>query len=170
MTRISVRCTQPPQHHGDEPVSPWEPWRELRSTAFCEGPGEAVVPSFEAWEMPRSYRVRARVPGLAHNDVSIAIAGARLIISGIAPQRGAGRGASFRRSYLLPSAADGCSARAGLRAGVLSIVVPKALATRPEAECRLVGCSSPGAARCPVAERVALNVVALNVVALNVSR
>jgi HSP20 family molecular chaperone IbpA len=160
MPMIPIRCTQPPpppQLHDHEAACPWEPWRELRSTSFCEGPAGAQMPSFEARETLRSYRVRARLPGVAPNDLSIAIAGARLIISGITPQRGAGRGASFRRSYLLPSAADACSARAGLRSGVLSVVVPKVLAQQPSVECDLVGCSSPGAARCPIAERIALN-------------
>lgn len=124
MTTIPVRFIQPLVPEAGGAVGPWEPQRELRVTAFSEGAG-GVVPEFEAWETPRAYRLRALLPGVSHGDLTIAIAWPRLIITGSTPQRGAGRGASFRRSYLLPGAADAAHARAGLRAGVLSIVVPK---------------------------------------------
>lgn len=98
-------------------------------------------PATNLYDTGDHLELRAEVPGLEKDDINIKIQGNYLEISGIrksdAPEgyrshrieRGT---ASFSRSFTLPSDVDADKAKASLKNGVLTLILPKAEAAKPK--------------------------------------
>ncbi len=102
-------------------------WPETRTTAF--------LPAFEIKETKDAYLFKADVPGVKETDVEVTLTGNRLTVSGhreeereeqhdtyYACERSYG---SFSRSFTLPEGANGDQVHAEMKAGVLTVAVPK---------------------------------------------
>jgi HSP20 family protein len=98
-------------------------------------------PVFDLSEGQDSYRVLADLPGVHRADLDITWADGRLTITGSRPPPTDRPGAayhvsersygSFNRAFVFPSDADGDRVRATLEAGVLRLIVPKRIESRP---------------------------------------
>jgi len=113
----------------------WDPFQEIRRVAVPELPAYTFVPAFEVRETKDSYVFKADLPGIKEQDLAITLTGERLTITGkreaevqekgdtwYAYERGYG---TFTRSFTLPSGANGEQAKAELKDGVLTLVLPK---------------------------------------------
>jgi len=114
----------------------WDPFREMAPILTGEIP--AYSPAFEVKETKESFVFKADVPGVKGQDLEVTTAGNRLTVSGkresekeekednyYAFERSYG---SFTRSFTLPEQADTAHIHAELKAGELTIVVPKTAA------------------------------------------
>ena len=100
------------------------------------------APSMDVTETENSLIVKAEVPGLAKNDIEVAVTGDTLTISGEKKdERKQTKGnyrmverryGSFRRSVTLPPGVDADKTQAEFKNGVLTITVPKTEETRPK--------------------------------------
>lgn len=126
----------------------WDPYREL-DTAF--GSTErGFAPTFEVSETKDAYVFRADMPGVKESDLEISLTGNRLSISGHREQERHEQGdtfyasersyGSFTRSFTLPEGIDGDNVSADLKAGVLTLSVPK----KPEVQPRKVSVNAGG--------------------------
>lgn len=98
-------------------------------------------PPLELWADDASVLVRALVPGLAAEDLSLELEEDRLTLAGRTgglPHESAGRverrerpAGEFRRTLTLPYRADPAGIRAELANGVLEVRVPRAPEDRP---------------------------------------
>ncbi|HEX7836779.1 MAG TPA: Hsp20/alpha crystallin family protein [Kofleriaceae bacterium] len=101
----------------------------------------AFVPAFEVKETHEAFVLRADVPGVADNDLDIAVHNNVLTVSGSrqAEERKEGESyalherqyGSFSRSFSLPDTADGDRVEAKLDAGVLTLTIFKKVEARP---------------------------------------
>jgi HSP20 family protein len=101
----------------------------------------AFVPSFEVKETTDAFVVKADVPGVAENDLDIAVHNSVLTISGTrhAEERKEGDSyalyerqyGSFTRSFSLPDTADGERVEAKLDSGVLTLTIWKREQAKP---------------------------------------
>jgi HSP20 family protein len=128
----------------------WDPFAEMVPAQIEQQLGQ-FAPSFEIKETRDAYQFKADLPGVADEDLEIALAGNRLTVSGrreaeqvsddsdrfYAYERTYG---SFSRSFTLPEEIDPESVTASLDNGVLTIMLPK----KPEAQPRKI---SVGAAQ-----------------------
>ena len=120
----------------------WDPFREM--TPFFETAPELefrFVPSFDVKETKEAYVFKADLPGIAEKDIEVSLSGNRLTVSGkreeekkeedevyFTWERSYG---SFTRSFTLPEGIDPDHVEADLKGGVLTIVAPKKLETKP---------------------------------------
>jgi HSP20 family protein len=111
----------------------WDPFREMTPIFSGEGPG--YEPAFEVKETKDSFVFKADVPGVKEQDLEVTSTGNRLTLSGkresekeekeenyYTYERSYG---SFTRSFTLPEQADIVHVHAELKAGELTIVIPK---------------------------------------------
>jgi HSP20 family protein len=140
MSRITVQRQE--SHRIAAPLTrePWLP--EIAGADPFEGAGSEPVtdfrgsftPPFEIQETPGAYLFTADVPGVQSRNLSVTVAANRLIVGGVrhAPppgddryftcERSYGR---FARSFALPADGDLERVTAELKAGVLTVTVPK---------------------------------------------
>lgn len=97
-------------------------------------PPGAWAPAVDAVETPEAYRFYAELPGVAREDIRLAVDGRRLELSGrrrlpreeeagfLRLERAYG---SFRRSFELAEPLDGAAVEARYERGVLAVTVPK---------------------------------------------
>lgn len=102
--------------------------------------GERSLPAVNLWDAGEQLRAEVEVPGLAMNDLEIFVNDNELTIKG---RRGFKQGdnarylrrerwvGEFARTLALPADVDAEKVEATLKAGVLSIVLPKAAAAQP---------------------------------------
>ena len=111
----------------------WDPFREITPLLPVGVPGFA--PAFEVKEAKDSYVFKADLPGVKEADLEVNVAGSRLTVSGkreaekeekddtyYTYERSYG---SFTRTFTLPAEVDTAHVKAELKAGELTIVVPK---------------------------------------------
>ncbi|MGQ9545607.1 MAG: Hsp20/alpha crystallin family protein [Dehalococcoidia bacterium] len=139
-------------------IERWQPFRELVSlreamdrlfedsfvhpSRFFGTLGEAAMPAIDAYQTPNEVVVKASLPGLKPEDVSIDITGETLTIKGehkaeeeikkedyLYQER---RYGAFSRTIALPSGLKADKAEATMEDGVLTITVPKAEEVKPK--------------------------------------
>jgi HSP20 family protein len=114
----------------------WDPFHEMAPVFTGEGP--TYEPAFEVKETKDAFVFKADVPGVKEQDLEVTTTGNRLTVAGkresqkeekeenyYAYERTYG---TFTRSFTLPEQADTGSVHADLKAGELTIVIPKAAA------------------------------------------
>jgi HSP20 family protein len=119
----------------------WDPFRGENSLLSRGG---EFVPRFDVKEGKNTYVVRADLPGVKDDDVDVSVNGNLLTISGkrddehredgdqyYSVERSYG---TFSRSFAMPDGIDGEGITAELKAGVLTVQIPK----RPEAQPRKI--------------------------------
>jgi HSP20 family protein len=117
----------------------WDPFAEMESLMPSV---RGFVPEMEVRETKDGYVIRADLPGVKEDDVTIDITGRRLMISGRreeehrdenerywAYERSYG---SFSRSFTLPEGIDPDRIDANLNSGVLEVLIPKSKAEEPK--------------------------------------
>jgi HSP20 family protein len=128
----------------------WDPFREM--LPFSPAAEGGFIPHFDVRESKDAYTFKADMPGVKESDLEISFTGNRLTVSGkreaehrdeqdtyYAYERSYG---TFTRAFTLPDGADPEHARAELKEGVLTLVVPK----RPELQPRKITVGArPGA-------------------------
>lgn len=124
----------------------WDPLRELNPAASpARG---SFAPAFEVKETKDSFVIRADVPGVKDSDLDIKVVDDRLLVAG---KREAEKAAeserfhtyertfgAFSRSFVLPEGVNGDAVTADLKAGVLTLTLPKL----PERQPRKIAVSS----------------------------
>jgi HSP20 family protein len=111
----------------------WDPFAEMFPTGRWEV--TAFAPRFEVKETKDAYVFKADLPGVEEKDLDITLTGNRITVSGTreaeerkesetyyAFERSYG---SFSRAFTLPEGADVEHCEADLKAGVLTLSVPK---------------------------------------------
>jgi len=114
----------------------------LRPSRFLSVFGEAATPALDVYQTPNEVVVKAAVPGLKPEDLTIDITGETLTIKGehkaqeevkkedyLYQER---RYGAFSRSVLLPSGLKPDKAEATIEDGVLTITIPKAEEVKPK--------------------------------------
>jgi HSP20 family protein len=120
---------------------PCDPLRDLRAwqerlERLAAQRGSAWDPPMDVYETPARYVVTAELPGLAREQVEIAVQDNRLTIRGVRPAAGAESAAShyhqierahgsFERTFEFVDAVDQDAINADLRHGVLTVTLPK---------------------------------------------
>ncbi|MDI1482267.1 Hsp20/alpha crystallin family protein [Polyangium sp. y55x31] len=117
----------------------WDPFAEMESWL---PQGRAFMPDMEVRETRDGYLIRADLPGLKEDDVSIDVSGRRLTISGKREEEQRDEGerywayersyGSFSRSFTLPEGIDPDRIDANLSNGVLEVLIPKSKAEEPK--------------------------------------
>ena len=105
--------------------------------------GEVTIPALDVYQTPNEVVVKATMPGLKPQDVSIDITGETLTIKGeskaeeevkkedyLYQER---RYGSFSRSVVLPGGLKTDKAEATMEDGVLTLTIPKAEEVKPKA-------------------------------------
>jgi HSP20 family protein len=109
-------------------------WHLGLSTAPLDG--QDWAPSLDVWEEPDSYTLRAELPGMGPEDISVEILGNLLTIRGFKPAiqkpaekarqlRSECRYGSFNRKMELPAPVDEGSVQASCKNGVLEVRIAK---------------------------------------------
>jgi len=114
----------------------------VRPSRFISAFGEAAAPALDVYQTPNEVVVKAAVPGLKPEDVSIDITGETLTIKGetkaeqeikkedyLYQER---RYGAFYRSVVLPSGLKPDKAEATMEDGVLTLTIPKAEEVKPK--------------------------------------
>ena len=123
-----------------DPLRDLRAWQERLERLAVQG-GSAWDPRMDVFETPARYVVTAEVPGLARDQIDLAVQDNRLSIRGVRPpaapetasrhyhqvERGHG---SFQRTFEFLDAVDRDGITADLRDGVLTVTLPK-IATAP---------------------------------------
>lgn len=117
----------------------WDPFRAMRMPAIPEA---TFVPAFEVKETKDGFLFKADVPGVKEADLEVQLQGERLIISGkresevtdksetyYAYERSYG---TFQRVFTLPQGVDVEHARAELKEGVLTVLLPRTAEAAPK--------------------------------------
>lgn len=110
----------------------WDPFREI---APLVPPLGTFSPAFEVKETKDAFVFKADLPGVKEADVEVTVAGNRVTVSGkreaekeekndtyYAYERSYG---SFSRTFTLPADTDAAHVKAELKAGELTIAIPK---------------------------------------------
>jgi HSP20 family protein len=118
----------------------WEPWREPEAMLGMR----TFVPDFDIKETKEAYILKADLPGVREEELTVTVAGNRLTVGGKREAEEKRQGeqyyitermyGTFTRAFTLPEGADGDRVQAELKEGVLTLVVPK----RPEEKTRQV--------------------------------
>lgn len=118
----------------------WDPFAEME--AFLPSPVRAFVPDMEVRETKDGFVIRADLPGVGEDDISIDVSGRRLTITGKREEEQRDEGerywtyersyGSFTRSFTLPEGIDPDRIDANLSNGVLQVLIPKAKAEEPK--------------------------------------
>jgi HSP20 family protein len=100
------------------------------------GHGSLYVPDFDIKETPEAFVLKADVPGVSAEEISVELAKDRLVVSGHREQEKSKKGetfyayerayGSFSRSFSLPEGANPEKIDAELGNGVLTITIAKA--------------------------------------------
>jgi HSP20 family protein len=119
----------------------WDPFQEM-APLFNNEPTYSFSPAFEVKETKEAYLFKADVPGVKEQDIEVTMTGNRLTISGnrneekeektetyYSCERKYG---TFSRSYTLPEGSDFEHIHADLKAGVLTVAVPKLPEVQPK--------------------------------------
>jgi HSP20 family protein len=117
----------------------WDPFAEL---ARAQGATAVTfTPAFEVKETKEAYLFKGDLPGIKEGEVELSFSGNRLNIVGKREAEKKEQGetyysyersyGSFLRSFTLPNGADAEHARAELKDGVLTVVIPKSPAAQP---------------------------------------
>ena len=131
---------------------PCDPLRDLRAwqerlERLAAQHGSAWDPPMDVYETPARYIVTAELPGLARDQIEIAVQDSRLTIRGVRPAAGPETATrhyhqverahgSFQRTFEFVDAVDENAISADLRHGVLTITLPK-LTTAPRKPLRI---------------------------------
>lgn len=130
----------------------WDPFREMAPTfpSFPALASSTFNPSFEVTENKDAYLFKADVPGVKQEDIEITTTGNRLQISGKRDSEQETKNetvytyerqyGSFTRAFTLPDGADLEHAKSELKAGVLTLVIPK----QPGAQAKKIAISTSG--------------------------
>jgi HSP20 family protein len=133
----------------------WEPFRETVSLrdwmdralqASWAGPfagvNEVSIPAVDLYQTDDDVVVKATLPGVKSEDLSISVTGDVLTIRGEVKEESSSNGAnyhvrersfgSFSRSLALPTAVVADKARAEFENGILSLTLPKAEEVKPK--------------------------------------
>ena len=124
----------------------WEPFRSLLDDMFADWPRETAaglaMPNVDITETDGEYRVRAELPGVEKNDVTVELDQGVLCIRGEKKSRRdekAERGrrlectyGAFSRSFALPQDADPDRISASFKDGVLDVKVAKLPESKPK--------------------------------------
>lgn len=120
----------------------WDPFREMIPTFPDLNRMAGFNPAFEIKETKEGYVFSADLPGVAEKDLEIRVAGNRLTVSGKREAEEAKKDdtfytyertyGTFTRTFTLPEGADTEHIKADLRAGVLTLQVPKTPETLPK--------------------------------------
>jgi HSP20 family protein len=152
MADITVRKNTENQATQQQPLSGFEPFRAMREllrwdpfqqmTPLWPAQPDGFAPAFEVKETHDAYVFEADVPGVKESDIEITVTGNRLTISGHRIEEKEDKNTtyyscerqygSFQRSYTLPEGADTEHVHASLKAGVLSVGVPKKPELQPK--------------------------------------
>lgn len=135
----------------------WDPFREMASLrqamdrlfedtfrpAVWRTELAAIVPPIDMIETDKELVVKAMLPGVTEDDISIDIVGDTLTIKGETKAEKEEKGeshiyrecryGSFSRSVTLPAGLKTDKAEAELENGVLKVVIPKAETAKPKA-------------------------------------
>ncbi|MFZ5445072.1 MAG: Hsp20/alpha crystallin family protein [Myxococcota bacterium] len=132
------------------PVTTWDPFQEMRSLLSWEpfrnlrmnAPELNFAPAFEVKETKDGFLFKADVPGVKENDIEISLTGDRLVISGKREAEKTEKNetlytyertyGSFQRAFTLPQGVDAEHARAELKDGVLTVLLPRVAAEQPK--------------------------------------
>lgn len=111
----------------------WDPFEEMRPLWPATPAGFA--PAFDVKETKESFVFKADLPGIKEQDLEVTATGNRLTISGKRDEEKEEKDdtyytyertyGSFTRAFTLPDQADVAHVKAELKAGELTIVVPK---------------------------------------------
>ncbi|HVU04258.1 MAG TPA: Hsp20/alpha crystallin family protein [Polyangiaceae bacterium] len=85
----------------------------------------AIAPAIDVYENDTELLLLADVPGVAQNDATVTFEHDRLLIEAKAKER------TYRRELVVPRTIDGEKVSANLRAGVLSVRLPKRAQYQP---------------------------------------
>lgn len=123
----------------------WDPFREMRPLFPTINAAElSFAPAFEVKETPTEFVFKADLPGVKESDLDVSLTGDRLTISGKRETEGSDKTdtyytwersyGAFTRTFTLPGGVDADHAKADLKEGVLTLVLPKT----PEAQARKI--------------------------------
>lgn len=100
------------------------------------------TPAFDVYEEKDSYVVKAELPGMKREDISVSIQGGELMISGERKTEAKEQGTEvyraeryfgkFQRAVTLPSTISATAVRAEYKDGVLTVTVPKSEEAKPK--------------------------------------
>jgi HSP20 family protein len=103
---------------------------------------KTFIPPFEIKETKDAFLFKADVPGVKEADLEVQVVGNRLNVTGKREEEKEERGetyhtyersyGNFARSFTLPDGIDGDHVLADLRAGVLTITMPKMPEVKPK--------------------------------------
>jgi HSP20 family protein len=120
----------------------WDPFAEMIDVFPRASEAMVFSPDVDIKETPDALVLKADLPGMRENEVDVAIAGNRLVISGRREHESRREDeqyyayecqyGSFSRSFTLPDIYDADQVNAELKDGVLTVKVP----TRPGAQAR----------------------------------
>lgn len=126
-------------------MEPWRPFREVVSLrdamdrlfedSFITPKAVATMPKIDIKEKAESIIVKAELPGMTEEDVDVEIADGIMTISGEKKEEKEGKeegyyykeshSGTFTRSFTLPAEVKEDEAEAEMKAGVLTITLPK---------------------------------------------
>ena len=114
----------------------------VRPSRFLAAFGETAAPAIDTYQTPNEVVVKAALPGIKPEDISIDITGNTLIIKGetkaaeetkkedyLYQER---RYGSFSRSLVLPSGLQADKSEADLENGILTLTIPKTAEAKPK--------------------------------------
>lgn len=141
---MAILTRRTPRSTPSSLLSTWDPFEQMRELLRSElsplsseisAEGLSFAPDFEVKETRSEFVFKADLPGIKEQDLDISLNGDRITISGkresekreederfYAYERSFG---SFSRMFTLPNGVDSEHARAELKEGVLTLVLPK---------------------------------------------
>ena len=98
-------------------------------------------PLIDVIETANEYLIRADLPGVSKNDLSVTLENGQLLVKGSRPTEALAEGSqyllqervygAFTRAFVLPKTADASQIDAEFKYGVLTVKVPKIPAAKP---------------------------------------
>lgn len=118
----------------------WDPFRSDLGASFGGAGGYDFAPRFDVKETKDGYLIKADLPGVKEEELSVSLTGNQLTVSGKREEEHRDEGeryyamersyGTFARTFSLPDSVDGEHVTADLKDGILAIHIPK----RPEAQ------------------------------------